>query len=212
MSKLQKFGPDGAAAGEIEIDDGILALEKGTQAVTDAVTAYRAGLRAGTASTRTRADVNGGGKKPFKQKGTGGARRGSSRSPVLKGGGTVFGPHPRDWSKKVNKKVAALAFRRALSARIAEGAVKVVEPLAPAEPKTKAFAALLKTVAPEGGKVLVAPAKIERALVLSARNLADADVTTAAGASTYQIARAGVIVTDAAGLDALKARLEGGNK
>jgi ribosomal protein L4 len=71
---------------------------------------------------------------------------------------------------------------------------------------------LLKTVAPEGGKVLVAPAKIERALVLSARNLADADVTTAAGASTYQIARAGVIVTDAAGLDALKARLEGGNK
>jgi large subunit ribosomal protein L4 len=211
MSKLQKYGPDGKAAGEIEFDDGLLTLKRGGQSVVDAVTAYRAGIRAGTASTKTRADVSGGGKKPFKQKGTGGARRGSSRSPVLRGGGTVFGPHPRDFAKKLNKKAAALAFRRVLSERIAEGAVAVVEPLVPAEPKTKTVAALLKGVA-DGKRVLIVAAKAEKNLTLAARNIEKAEVTTAAQASVYQVARAAVIVTDEAGLEALKARLNGGAK
>lgn len=209
MSKLQKYGPDGKATGEVEIDDGLLTLKRGGQAVVDAVTAYRAGIRAGTAATRTRAMVRGGGRKPFKQKGTGGARRGSNRSPVLKGGGTIFGPQPRDFGKKLNRKALGLAFRRVLSARIAEGAVAVVEPLVPAEPKTKAVAEMLKGIA--GGKrVLLAPAKAGKNLTLAARNLADVDVTTAVQASVYQVIRAAIIVTDEAGLEALKGRLESG--
>jgi large subunit ribosomal protein L4 len=101
--------------------------------VLDVVTAYRAGIRAGTASTKTRDEVSGGGRKPYKQKGTGRARQGSIRSPILRGGGVVFGPHPRDFSKKVNKKTAALAFRRALSEKIAAGAVVVAEGLEAAD-------------------------------------------------------------------------------
>lgn len=211
MSKLQKYGPDGAAAGEIEVADSLLTLKRGNQSVVDAVVAYRAGIRAGTASTKTRADVSGGGRKPFKQKGTGGARRGSNRSPLLRGGGAVFGPHPRDFSVKLNKKVSALAFRRALSGRIAEGAVVVVDPLVPAEPKTKPMAALLQKLA--GGKsALLLPAVAEKNLTLAARNIEKVEVSTAAQASVYQVARAAVIVTDPAGFEVLTKRLEGGAK
>ena len=105
----------GARVGEYVIPEGVIELEKGEQAVHDAVVAYLAGLRAGTACTKTRGEVSGGGAKPFRQKGTGRARSGSSRSPVWVGGGTIFGPRPRSFAKKVNKKVLQLALKRALS-------------------------------------------------------------------------------------------------
>ena len=108
----------GARVGEYVIPEGVIELEKGEQAVHDAVVAYLAGLRAGTACTKTRGEVSGGGAKPFRQKGTGRARSGSSRSPVWVGGGTIFGPRPRSFAKKVNKKVLQLALKRALSERI----------------------------------------------------------------------------------------------
>jgi large subunit ribosomal protein L4 len=197
MSKVNVYKMSGEAAGEKEVADERLERKRGAQAVLDVVTAYRAGIRAGTASTKTRADVRGGGRKPFKQKGTGRARQGSNRSPILRGGGVVFGPHPRDYSKKVNKKVAALAFRRALSEKIAAGAVVVAEGLGEIEPTTKALAPLV-TGAPS------------RTLHLAARNRAKVEATTAAQAHTYQIVRYPVIVTDAAGLEALQARLSEG--
>ena len=208
MSKIKTYGLKGEASGEKEIADGALELKRGSQAVADVVTAYRAGLRAGTASTKTRADVSGGGAKPFKQKGTGRARRGSSRSPVLRGGGVVFGPHPRSYAKKVNKKTVALAFRRALSDKIADGALSVVEGLADVEPKTRAVAAMLKKVAP-GKAVLLVTAESSKNLNLAARNIPGVEVTTAAQANTYQVTRYPVILADAAGLDALQKRISG---
>ena len=209
MSKVAIYNLNGEAAGEKEIADGLLELKRGKQAVLDVVTAYRAGIRAGTASTKKRGEVSGGGRKPYKQKGTGRARQGSIRSPILRGGGVVFGPHPRDYAKKVNKKLAALAFRRALSEKIAAGAVAVAEGLEKIEPKTKALAALLKKAA--GGRAaLLVTAAASKSLNLAARNLAKAEVTTAAQANTYQVMRYPAIVADAAGLDALKARLAEG--
>ena len=209
MSKVNVYKMSGEAAGEKEVADERLERKRGAQAVLDVVTAYRAGIRAGTASTKTRADVRGGGRKPFKQKGTGRARQGSIRSPILRGGGVVFGPHPRDYSKKVNKKVAALAFRRALSEKIAAGAVVVAEGLGEIEPRTKTLTPLLKQVAGGRAALLVTGAP-SRNLHLAARNRAKVEVTTAAQAHTYQIVRYPVIVTDAAGLEALQARLSEG--
>ena len=209
MSKIAIYNLNGEAAGAKEIADALLETKRGAQAVADAVTAYRAGIRAGTASTKTRADVSGGGRKPYKQKGTGRARQGSIRSPILRGGGVVFGPHPRDFSKKLNKKTAALAFRRALSEKLAAGAVSVAAGLEAIEPKTKALAGLLKKVA--GGKAALfvtgaANANLNRAV----RNVPKTEVTTAAQASVYQIMRYPTIVADAAGLDGLKQRLAEG--
>ena len=209
MSKVTVYNLNGEAAGEQEIADGLLETKRGAQAVLDVVTAYRAGLRAGTASTKTRDEVSGGGRKPYKQKGTGRARQGSIRSPILRGGGVVFGTHPRDYSKKVNKKLAALAFRRALSEKLAAGAVVVAAGIEAIEPKTKNVAALLKKLG--GGRaVLFVTAAPSKNLVRAARNVAKVEVTTAAQAHTYQIFRYPVIVADAAGLDVLKSRLAEG--
>jgi large subunit ribosomal protein L4 len=209
MSKVKVYKMDGEAAGEKDVADGVLELKRGSQAVLDVVTAYRAGNRAGTASTKTRDMVRGGGRKPFKQKGTGRARQGSNRSPILRGGGVVFGPHPRDFSKKVNKKLAVLSFRRALSDKIAAGAVVVAEGLGEIEPKTKALTALLKTVAGGRAALLVTGAS-SKALNMAARNREKVEVTTAAQANTYQMVRYPVIVADPAGWDALQARLAKG--
>ena len=209
MSKIAIYNLNGEAAGAKEIADALLETKRGAQAEMDAVTAYRAGIRAGTASTKTRAEVSGGGRKPYKQKGTGRARQGSIRSPILRGGGVVFGPQPRDFAKKLNKKTAALAFRRALSEKLAAGAVSVAAGLEAIEPKTKALAGLLKKVA--GGKAALfvtgaANANLNRAV----RNVPKTEVTTAAQASVYQIMRYPTIVADAAGLDGLAKRLAEG--
>lgn len=209
MSKVAIYNLNGEAAGEKEIADALLETKRGAQAVLDVVTAYRAGIRAGTASTKTRDDVSGGGRKPYKQKGTGRARQGSIRSPILRGGGIVFGPHPRDYAKKVNKKTVALAFRRALSEKIAGGAVAVAAGLEQVEPKTKALAGLLKKVA--GGRpALFVTGAANANLNRAARNVPKVEVTTAAQANVYQIQRYPAIVADAAGLEALKTRLAEG--
>jgi large subunit ribosomal protein L4 len=209
MSKVAIYNLNGEAAGEKEIADGLLETKRGTQAVLDVVTAYRAGIRAGTAATKTRANVSGGGRKPYAQKGTGRARQGSIRSPILRGGGVVFGPHPRDFSKKVNKKTVALAFRRALSEKLASGAVVVADGLEKIEPKTKKLAVWLKKVG--GGRAtLFVTAAASKNLNLAARNVPQVEVTTAAQANTYQVFRYPVIVTDAAGWEGLKARLAEG--
>lgn len=211
MSKVNVYDLKGASAGETEVADSLLELRRGAQAVHDVVVAYRAGLRAGTASTKERGEVRGGGRKPYRQKGTGRARMGSIRSPILRGGGVVFGPHPRDYSQKINKKVVALAFRRALSEKLAHNAVAVVEGLGQIEPKTRAAAALLKKVA-AGGPALLVTAAPSANLIRAARNLPGVEVTTAAQAHTYQVLRYPVIVADAEGLAALQARLAEGSK
>jgi large subunit ribosomal protein L4 len=137
MKKIQIVNKTGSPVGEFAVEDKWFELEKGSQAVHDVVTAYRAALRAGTASTKTRAMVRGGGAKPWRQKGTGRARAGSSRSPIWVGGGVAFGPHPRSFEKKVNKKVMQLALKRSFSEKINELAIHIIDKFDFVDCKTK---------------------------------------------------------------------------
>src|SRR6188474_2426482 len=136
-----------AGAKEAKID--LIEDGRGTQAVHDAVVAMRAARRSGSANTKTKAEVNLSGAKPWRQKGTGRARAGYKSSPVWVGGGVVFGPHPRDYSKNVSKKVKRIALRKALSARILMGDVFIVPSFSVASPKTKDFISQLAGISPE---------------------------------------------------------------
>jgi large subunit ribosomal protein L4 len=171
---------------------------KGGQAVHDTVVALQAARRSGTASVKTKATVNLSGAKPWRQKGTGRARAGYKASPVWVGGGVVFGPHPRDYSKNVPKSVRRLALRKALSARIVAGDVLVVDGFAVTEPKTKNFVSLLKaTVAEE--KVLVISATFDENTYRAARNVKPAQLVTASDVNTEQLLNyRKIIVTNAA--------------
>src|SRR5271168_4830391 len=148
----------GKNSGELEVKFALVEDGKGTQAVHDAVTAYRAAQRNGTASTKTVGDVQGSNKKPWKQKGTGRARAGSFRSPLWAGGGVVFGPKPRDFSKKVSKKTRALALRKALSERLKAGDVIVVDDLKLTSGKTKDFIGVIAALELKGTTLVVAEA------------------------------------------------------
>lgn len=159
---------------------------KGGQAVHDTVVALQAARRSGTASVKTKATVNLSGAKPWRQKGTGRARAGYKASPVWVGGGVVFGPHPRDYSKNIPKQVRKLALRKALSARIAAGDVLVVESFAVAEPKTKQFVALVReNVA--NAKVLVIAAAFDEKTYRAARNVRPTQLVTAREVNTEQL-------------------------
>lgn len=156
-----------AAAKEANID--VVENGKYTQAVHDAVVALQAGRRSGSANTKTKAEVNLSGAKPWRQKGTGRARAGYKSSPVWVGGGVVFGPKPRDYSKKVNKGTKRIALRKALSERIKAGDVLLVSDFSVKEPKTKQFVALLRTLSPEE-KTLVIGKEFDEATMRAARN------------------------------------------
>jgi large subunit ribosomal protein L4 len=159
---------------------------KGSQAVHDTVVALRAARRSGTASVKTKATVNLSGSKPWRQKGTGRARAGYASSPVWVGGGVVFGPHPRDYSKNISKSVRKLALRKALSARILAGDVLVTDTFAVAEPKTKQFVSLLSANVAEE-KVLVIAAAFDEKTYKAARNVKPAQLVTAREVNTEQI-------------------------
>jgi large subunit ribosomal protein L4 len=159
---------------------------KGGQAVHDTVVALQAARRSGTASVKTKATVNASGAKPWRQKGTGRARAGYKSSPVWVGGGVVFGPHPRDYSKTIPKQVRKLALRKALSARIAAGDVFVVDSFAVAEAKTRQFVALVKASVAEE-KVLVIAAAFDERTYKAARNVRPTQLVTAREVNTEQL-------------------------
>jgi large subunit ribosomal protein L4 len=159
---------------------------KGTQAVHDVVVASRAARRSGSAKTKTKAEVNLSGAKPWRQKGTGRARAGYKSSPIWRGGGVVFGPKPRDYSKKISKSVRKLALRKALSARIADGDVLVVDSFAIKQPKTKQFIAALEAITLEP-KVLIVSSSFDDTTRLAARNIQRAVLVTSSGVNTEQL-------------------------
>jgi large subunit ribosomal protein L4 len=171
---------------------------KGGQAVHDTVVALQAARRSGTASVKTKATVNLSGAKPWRQKGTGRARAGYKASPVWVGGGVVFGPHPRDYSKSVPRQVRKLALLKALSARITAGDVLVTDSFTVAEPRTKQFVALLKASVPEE-KVLVIGAAFDENTYKAARNVKPAQLVTAREVNTEQLLayRKIIVTTDA---------------
>src|SRR5580692_6368242 len=144
--KLKIQDIKGNSQGELEVKFPIIENGKGTQAVHDTVVAYRAAQRSGTACTKTAGEVAGSNKKPLKQKGTGRARAGSVRSPLWAGGGVVFGPKPRDFTKKISRKTRQLALRKALSERLKAGDVVIVDDLRLASPKTREFIGLISAL------------------------------------------------------------------
>lgn len=172
MSKvIDILNVKGEKVGDYTIDDSFIELEKGAQAVHDAVVCFLAENRAGTASTKTRAEVSGAGKKPFKQKGGGRARAGSTRNPVWRHGGVAFGPKPRDYSFKVNAKVRKLALKRSFSDALENNAVLVVDALNLPDGKTKNFAAILRTLKVDQAKLLVSVPDYEENLCRASGNM-----------------------------------------
>ena len=191
---------------EATFDQAQLTLDKGAQAVKDAVTAIRNAMRAGTASTKGKGEVAGSNKKPWKQKGTGNARAGFRQSPVWRGGGVAHGPKPRDYEQKLNKKVWALAFKRALSEKLEAGNVIVLDKFEFEAPKTKLMAKLLKDLGVERSAVVVQK-EVDDTVLLVTSNLPKIDYSTAQALDVYTVMVNRQIVCDQAGFDALMARM-----
>jgi large subunit ribosomal protein L4 len=181
--------------------------EKGRQAVHDVVVALRANRRRGTASTKTKADVRLSGAKPWRQKGTGRARAGYKSSPVWVGGGVAFGPHPRDYSKKVPKKVKTLAFRKALSERVLAGDVLLVEDFKVNEAKTKQFLTLIADTAENVRKTLIVASGFDEKTYLAARNVRDTLLARAAEVNTEQLLAFDKVIVTRDALATLSERL-----
>ena len=208
MANVKQFTAAGEAAADLAFDDSALVLDRGAQALKDAVTAIRNGMRAGSASTKSKGEVAGSNKKPWRQKGTGNARAGFRQSPVWRGGGVAHGPHPRDFSQKVNRKVMRLAFARALSEKIASGNVAVVSEFKFEAPKTKLMAAFLKQIGVDRTALVVTGAVDENILKMTG-NLPRAAAMSAAEVDVYTLMRFKTLVADKAGFDALMARMGG---
>lgn len=196
----------GKSQGEHEVKFEIVENGKGTQAVHDAVVAYQAAQRMGTACTKTMGEVAGSGKKPWRQKGTGRARAGSFASPLWRGGGVVFGPKPRDFAKKVNAKTKQLALRKALSERLKAGDVVVVDDLKLGSPKTKDFIGVLSALELKGTALIVAQ-ETDKNLTLASRNLPDVAVTTSESLNTYDVLRPDKLLFTKSAFEKVEARL-----
>lgn len=195
--------PEAAQAAKIEV----ITNGKGTQAVHDVVVAMRANRRSGSANTKTKAEVNLSGAKPWRQKGTGRARAGYKSSPVWVGGGVAFGPKPRDYSKNVPKAVKKLAFRKALSSRILAGDVLVVDSFSVAEPKTKQFVALIDSLAAEARKTLVVGTSFDENTYKAARNVQTSQLVTANDVNTEQLLAFDKIILTQEALTTISGRL-----
>ncbi|WP_409273055.1 50S ribosomal protein L4 [Neobacillus sp. SCS-31] len=186
MPKVALFNQNGSQVGEIELNDTVFGIEPNQHVLFEAILMQRASMRQGTHKTKIRSEVAGGGRKPWRQKGTGRARQGSIRSPQWKGGGTVFGPVPRSYSYKLPRKVRRLAIKSALSTKVLEENIVVLESLAFEAPKTKDFVNVLKGLSVEK-KALVVTADLDENVALSARNIPGVTVVAANGISVVDV-------------------------
>ena len=207
MSSIQVSDITGANVGQVDIPDNLLVLNKGEQAVHDVIVAFQARLRSGSASTLTKSQVSGSNAKPWRQKGLGRARSGLRQSPIWRGGGVVFGPHPRSHAKKVPRKVAKLAFRRAFSEKVAGNCVHVIKDLVLDKPKTKVFKHILNTLGVKG-RALIVLDSMDRNVVLASRNIQGVEVVPAKDVNTYQLVRHQNVLVSESALTVLRNRLE----
>ena len=198
MPKANVYNMAGKQVGEIDLSDAIFGIEPNESVVHDVVKNHLANCRQGTQSALTRAEVSGGGKKPYRQKGTGRARQGSTRAPQWTHGGIVFAPKPRSYRYTLNKKVKRLALKSVLSAKAAEGNVLVVDDMTLPEVKTKNVAAFLSAVG--ASKALMVTNEVNENVVKSARNIPGVVTTTAKVLSVYDIVNANQLVIDKAAL------------
>ena len=190
MAKVSLFKQDGSQAGEVTLNDSVFGIEPNESVVFDVVISQRASLRQGTHVHKNRSAVSGGGKKPWRQKGTGRARQGSTRSPQWRGGGTVFGPNPRSYAYKLPQKVRQLALKSVYSTKVADGKLIAVDALNFTAPKTAEFAKVISALSIERKVLVVLPNEGNEFAELSARNLANVKVTTANSASVLDIVSA----------------------
>ena len=197
MAKTNVYDMSGKVVGEIELNDAVFGIEPNTAVMHEAVKNYLANQRQGTQSTLTRAEVRGGGRKPWRQKGTGRARQGSTRAPQWIHGGIALGPKPRDYGYHMNKKSRQLAIKSALSAKAAAGNIMVIENLDLSEVKTKNFVKFLSDVGATGKSLVVTP-EVRRNVVLSARYIPGVRTTISSIISVYDILRADKFIVDKA--------------
>lgn len=186
MPKVALYNMNGEQVGDIALKDEVFGVEVNEAVLHDAVVNYLANQRLGTQSAKTRAEVSGGGRKPFKQKGTGRARAGSTRSPLWRKGGIVFAPKPRSYKYALPKKVRRLALKSALSSKVQNGNIIVLDSLNMAEPKTKEFAGILDNLKVEN-KALIVTANVDGVIVKSARNISGVTPTHASILNVYDV-------------------------
>ena len=199
MLKTNVYDMSGKLVGEIELSEAVFGVAPNQSVVHDVVKNHLANCRQGTQSALTRAEVSGGGRKPWRQKGTGRARQGSTRAPQWTHGGIVFAPKPRDYSYTLNKKSRRLALKSVLSDKVAAENLVVIDAIRMAEPKTKEFAAFLKAVNCDC-KTLVVTAACDQNVVKSGRNIAGCQVTFADVLNVYDVLNANKLVVDQAAL------------
>ncbi|GAA0374697.1 50S ribosomal protein L4 [Paenibacillus motobuensis] len=186
MPKVALFNISGSQVGEVELNDAVFGIEPNTHVLHEAVVMQRASLRFGTHKVKGRSEVRGGGRKPWKQKGTGRARQGSIRSPQWVGGGIVFGPTPRSYSYRLPKKVRRLAIKSALSAKVIDQDIIVLDALSLNAPKTKEFAAILNNLKVDRKALVVAPSYDDN-VALSARNIPGVKFVAADGINVLDV-------------------------
>ncbi len=196
----------GKDQGELEVKFQLVEGGKGTQAVHDTVVAYRAAQRMGTACTKNVGDVAGTNKKPWRQKGTGRARAGSFQSPLWRGGGVVFGPKPRDFTKKISRTTKQLALRKAMTERLRAGDVLLVDDLKLGSSKTKEFVGVLNALDLDGTALFVAHVA-DKNLMLATRNVPNVVLTTSDSLNTYDVLRSDKLVFTRNAFEQLEARL-----
>ena len=200
MSKMDVYSLDAKVVKSVELSDAVFGIEPNQQAIYDAVLVYQAGNRQGTHATLTRSNVSGGGKKPFRQKGTGRARQGSTRATQWRHGGIAFGPQPRDYGYKLNRKVRKLALRSALSEKVKENSCTLVENLNMEEAKTKKAVAILNAFKFDRKTLFVADmAEDFDNAYIAMRNIPNAVVVTVGDLNVYDIMNAdNIVMTEAA--------------
>lgn len=202
--ELEVYKKDGSKSGEtVKLSPDVFGIEPSQHAIYMAVRSYLDNQRQGTHKVKTRAEVRGGGKKPFKQKGTGNARQGTSRSPIMTGGGSIFGPKPRDYSSELPAQMKKLARKSALSAKAKEGQIKVVEDFSFDSPKTKEMTAVLKALQLDSSKTLLLTATGDVNVYKSGRNIPRVQVLRADKASTYDLVNNQVILFQKSAVEVL---------
>jgi large subunit ribosomal protein L4 len=203
MAKVRIVGQDGKKVGEQELDPAVFDVEVNLPVMHQVVVAGRAAQRRGTHSTKTRAEVRGGGRKPWRQKGTGRARHGSIRSPIWVGGGVAHGPRPRDYGMRVNKKMKRLALRSALTDRARDDRIRVVDALSFDEPSTKEALEVLSSLKVEG-LVLLVLAERDEFVEKSFRNLPQVKLVSLGALATYDVLYADWVLFTREALEAVK--------
>jgi large subunit ribosomal protein L4 len=195
MPQTNVYDNTGATVGSVDLSDELFAAPVNAAVLHQVVTAQLAGRRTGTHDTKTRGQIRGGGKKPYRQKGTGRARQGSTNAPHYRGGGTVFGPHPRSYEQRLPRKMKRLALRGALTAKFDDEAIKVIDTFGLSEIRTRALVSVLSALEATGRVLVVAPGRDEN-LELSARNLPTVDIILADSLNVVDLLKADVVLIE----------------